>query len=137
MVRSLRPKKADIERYKQEIKAHKSAKVTTPDSIEDYKWAWQMLCYEHFRKLRLDLQHIADRPIKESLEADAIEGDTLFSTESYFSHYDDWELSRIAAELSGARSALNFIERKLTAERNKRNKAVHKGPDKIRRCPWE
>ncbi len=123
MVRALRPKKEDIEKYKQEIKAHKAAKVTTPDSIEDYKWAWKIICREHFTKLRLDLKHVADRPIKDSLEADAIEGETLFNTESYFKRYTDWELSHIAWELSEAKHGLTYIENLLKAERDRRKKA--------------
>lgn len=123
MVRALRPKKEDIEKYKQEIKAHKAAKVTTPDSIEDYKWAWKALSRNHFSKLNLDLKHISDRPLKDSLEADAIEGETLFNTESFFRHYTDTELSIIATDLYLAKVGLKHIEKKLKAEQDRRKKA--------------
>ncbi|MBQ6635906.1 MAG: hypothetical protein IJH81_06030 [Lachnospiraceae bacterium] len=119
----LRPNKADIERYKQTIRDYKAAKVTAVDGIREYKWAWKEVCREHFRKLRLDLKHIADRPLIDSLEADAIDGETLFNTESYFRHYEDRELSSIALEVSCAKAGLKTIEAKLKAEQARRNKA--------------
>ena len=118
----LRPNKADIEKYKQAIKDYKTAKVTGPDCIRDYRQAWKALSSNHFSKLNLDLKHISDRPIKDSLEADAIEGETLFNTESFFRHYTDTELSIIATDLYLAKIGLKHIEKKLKAEQDKRNK---------------
>ena len=116
----LGPNKADIENYKQAIRDYRTAKVTGPDSIEEYTWAWKEVCRNHFSKLRLDLRHLSDRPLKDSLEADAIGGETLFNIESYFKHYEDWQLSHIAAELNDARKGLDYIEKRLRAERTKR-----------------
>lgn len=117
----LRPNKADIEKYKQAIKDYKTAKVTGPDCIRDYRQAWGVLSRNHFSKLNLDLKHISDRPLKDSLEADAIEGETLFNTESFFRHYTDTELSIIATDLYLAKVGLKHIEKKLKAEQDRRN----------------
>lgn len=115
-----RPNKAEIDRYKQTIRNYKAAKVTAPDGMKEYKQAWGEIRREHFTKLNLDLKHIADRPLRDCLEADTMEGETLFNTESYFKHYTDAELCRIAAELSEAKAGLAFIEAKLKAEQGRR-----------------
>lgn len=117
----LRPNKAEITGYIQTIKNYKSEKVTAPGSMNDYKRAWQKISHDHYTKLRLDLKHIADRPLKDSLQADTLEGETLFNTDSYFRHYSDSELSGIAAGLGEAKAGLDFIEKKLKAEQTRRN----------------
>lgn len=117
----LRPNKTEITGYRQTIKNYKSAKVTAPGSMNDYKWAWREISHDHYTKLRLDLKHITDRPLKDSLQADALEGEPLFNTDSYFRHYSDNELSGIAAGLREAKAGLDFIEKKLKAEQTRRN----------------
>lgn len=118
----MRLKKADKEKHKQTIKDSKEKKVISLGAAQDVKWAWQVLKWDHFNKLRLDLDHIGNYPVIDELEADCIDGETLFNTKCYLKHYTDWELERILkVELRRARNGIDYLEKLAREEQESRN----------------
>lgn len=107
----MRLKKAEKKKYKQAIKDAKEQKIVALDAAHAIKWAWGELTRDHFAKLRLDLDHIGKYPIIDALEADCIDGETLFNTKCYFKRYSDWEIKRIISELQAAKRGIAYIER--------------------------
>lgn len=113
----MRLKKAEKKKYKQTIKNAKEKKIVSFDAAHATKWAWNELTRDHYSELRLNLDHIGKYPIMDALEADCIDGETLFNTKCYFKHYGDWEINRILnVELQNAKRAIAYIEKLATEE---------------------
>ena len=126
----MRLKKDEKKRYKQTIKDSMTEKVINLNTAHDIKWTWRELKDDHMTKLRLDLDHIAKYPLLDALEADCIEGETLFNTKCYFKHYSDWEIKRLLThELPAAKSALAYLEKLAMEEADRRkSKMTQKNP---------
>lgn len=114
---AMRLKKSERKKYKQEIKDSIAQKILSLGTAHSLKWAWSELTRDHYAKLRLDLEHIGKYPIIDSLEADCIDGETLFNTKCYFKHYSDWEIDRILnVELQNAKRGIAYLERQAREE---------------------
>jgi len=108
----MRLRKSERKKYKQEIKDSITQKIVSLGTAHSLKWAWSELTRDHYAKLRLDLEHIGKYPLIDSLEADCIDGETLFNTKCYFKHYDNWTINRILnVELQDAKRGIAYIER--------------------------
>ena len=109
---SARLNKAEKKECKQIIKDSKAAKIVSMRTAQNVKHAWNRLEYDHYCRLRVDLDHIGKRPLIDALEADCIDGETLFNTKCYFKHYNDWEINRILnVELQSAKTAISYLEK--------------------------
>ena len=112
----MRLKKAEKKKYKQEIKDAKEQKIVSLTTARATKWAWWELTGDHYAKLRLDLDHIGKYPTIDELEADCIDGESLFNTKSYFKHYSDLQIRIIKSELQYAKRGINYLEKLMNEE---------------------
>lgn len=116
----MRLKKAEKKKYKQEIKDAKEQRIISLNAAHSVKWAWRELTDDHFAKLRLDLDHIGKYPIIDALEADCIDGETMFNTESYFKHYSNLQIRITLSYLKAAKQGISYIERLMKEELERR-----------------
>ncbi len=106
----MRLKKDERERCKQTIRQFKTAKTA---SMREYQFAWWRLKTDHYFRLCLDLKHISDIPYLDFLEANAVDGETLFSTKNYLKHYNADEMKILREYIADARKGLDYLTRLL------------------------
>ena len=116
-------KKAQREKYKDLIRTSDGKKLLTIGETRELKFAWGELSYEHYLKLRRDLQQISGRKLADKLEADVLQdGTRIFDTGSYFKRYSDAELTRIAGEIQKTQAALLYLQALAAEEKDRRKR---------------
>ena len=116
----MRLKKAERERYKQQILSAKKKEIASIDDMNAAKFASQMLAAEHCSKLCLDLRHISDLFLLEFLTADTADNEPVLTTEYYIRHYSDFELCMATSRTQAAQRTLQKLEALLLMEEQRR-----------------
>ena len=106
----MRLKKDERERCKQTIRQFKTAKTV---SLREYNFAWFRLKTDYYFRLCLDLKHISDIPFLDILEANAVDGEKLFSTNNYLKHFSPDEIKILREYITDARKGLDYLTRLL------------------------
>ena len=119
----MRLNKAKKDEYKKLIKDSDGKKLITISETQGVKWAWRELSFDHYSRLRLDLQHIAEHSMKDKLESDVMQdGARIFDTQSYFSHYSSDELKKTLRRIREAENGLKYLSNLAMAEIERRER---------------
>lgn len=78
-----------------------------------------MLGYDHFKKTRLQLRHIADYPLLDALLRDS-DSDNKLTLKEYLQLYDQETLSILLDTIKDARNGLDYLEKLIKEEQDNR-----------------
>lgn len=121
----MRLKKAERDRYKQQILSAKKKEIASIDDMNAAKFASQMLAAEHCSKLCLDLRHISDLFLPEIIAADTADSEPVLTTEYYIRHYSDLELCMAISRTRAAQRTLQKLDALLALEEQRRQPKQH------------
>lgn len=98
--------------------------VRKKDEGPEADYAWSQLSWNHFQKLRLDLQHVHDYKLLDALRGGALDYDPDADpkTERYFSRYKLEWLRAIWKEINSANRGLEYLRDLVEAELKERNR---------------
>lgn len=98
--------------------------VRRKDEGPEAEYAWSELAWNHFRKLRLDLEHINNYQLLDILRGGAIvyDSDADPNTEKYLSKYKTEWLRKIWQEINSAYRGLEYLEDLVETEIKERKK---------------
>ena len=116
----MRLKKADREKYLKQIRDSKNQKVVSIHQNDDLDFAWFELTWDHFSRLRLDLDHIGRIPLDDALQRDAI--CSTPTTKDFLQRYTDKDLLLIWQGLKDAEKSLAYLRNLIIEEDNRRGK---------------
>ena len=118
----MRLKADEKEKYIQEVLSAETAKKNSkvvPLKDPKVESAWNALCWDHFSKLRLQLQHISNYQILDMLAHDA--GKNHITTKQFVYHYDDDLFLMLCHQLKSAYEGLDFLYSIVSDEAHRRH----------------